>query len=214
LGVLWKRTTAKAINIVLTVGTAFCLAIGILYLWVIPSDKWPHFLLLSFYLSIVLSVMTYLVSVFDKKGALQLQTAAYLINRLPTPGLNMRSPHTVLFKFSPNYTKLKTFGCLCFPWLKPYTSNKLQPRSEPCIFLGYSLTQSALYVIILKPARYITHVMFSLWKQFFPIQLLTNPSYHQTSMTPQLILSLIHMLNHIITKIPPKMLHLLKLIHL
>jgi SSS family solute:Na+ symporter len=76
-GVLWKRTTAKAINIVLTVGTAFCLVVGILYLWVIPSDKWPHFLLLSFYLSLVLSVMTCLISVFDKQGALKLQTAAY-----------------------------------------------------------------------------------------------------------------------------------------
>ena len=62
---------------VLTVGTGFCLAVGILYLWVIPSDKWPHFLLLSFYLFLVLSAMTYLVSVFDKKGALQLQTATY-----------------------------------------------------------------------------------------------------------------------------------------
>src|SRR6201991_3642469 len=65
-GVLWKKTTAKAINYVLTVGTAFCLLVGILNLWVIPSDKWPHFLLLSFYLFVVLSVMTYLISAFDK----------------------------------------------------------------------------------------------------------------------------------------------------
>lgn len=49
----------------------------------------------------------------------------------------------LLFKNHPSYTKLKSFGCLCFPWLKPYTSNKLQPRSERCVFLGYSLTQSA-----------------------------------------------------------------------
>lgn len=76
-GVLWKRTTAKAINYVLTVGTAFCLLVGILYLWVIPSDKWPHFLLLSFYLFVVLSAMTYLVSVFDKEGTLKLQQAVY-----------------------------------------------------------------------------------------------------------------------------------------
>jgi len=76
-GVLWKRTTARAINYVLTAGTAFCLVVGILYLWVLPSDKWPHFLLLSFYLFIVLSVMTYLISVFDIKGALQLQQATY-----------------------------------------------------------------------------------------------------------------------------------------
>jgi SSS family solute:Na+ symporter len=84
-GVLWKKTTAKAINYVLTVGTAFCLLVGILNLWVIPSDKWPHFLLLSFYLFVVLSVMTYLISVADKKGALQLQQATYF-KSLAKPG--------------------------------------------------------------------------------------------------------------------------------
>ncbi len=76
-GVLWKKTTALAINIVLTAGTAFCLIVGVLYLWVIPSDAWPHFLLLSFYLFVVLSAMTYVVSVFDKQGVLKLQQATY-----------------------------------------------------------------------------------------------------------------------------------------
>lgn len=79
-GVLWKRTTARAINYVLTIGTAFCLFVGILYLWVYPSDKytvWPHFLLLSFYLFVVLSIMTYMISIFDKKGTLALQHATY-----------------------------------------------------------------------------------------------------------------------------------------
>lgn len=71
------------------------------------------------------------------------QTTAYLINHLPIPGLNMTTPHHILFKTPPNYNKLKIFGFLCFPWLKPYTNNKLEPRSEPCIFLGYSPTQSA-----------------------------------------------------------------------
>ena len=78
-GVLWKKTTSLAINCVLTIGTAFCLFIGILYLWVYPSKtytSWPHFMLLSFYLFLVLSAMTFLISVFDKKGALKLQQAA------------------------------------------------------------------------------------------------------------------------------------------
>jgi hypothetical protein len=69
-------------------------------------------------------------------------TAVYLINRMPTPILSLQSPFAKLFGRPPNYTKLRVFGCLCYPWLKPYTKHKLEPRSRPCVFLGYSPTQS------------------------------------------------------------------------
>lgn len=62
---------------------------------------------------------------------------------MPTKVLSMDSPYIRLFGATPNYTKLRVFGCLCYPWLRPYTTNKLEPRSTPCVFLGYSLTQSA-----------------------------------------------------------------------
>ncbi|PKU61722.1 Pentatricopeptide repeat-containing protein [Dendrobium catenatum] len=67
-----------------------------------------------------------------------LQTSNYLINRLPTSALNSKIPYSLLHGRSPNYEHLKCFGCLCFPWLQPYTPHKLTPRSLPCIFLGYS----------------------------------------------------------------------------
>lgn len=64
--------------------------------------------------------------------------AVYLINRLPSSTLGVKSPHEVLFNEKPDYMSLKTFGCLCFPNLKPYNKHKLQFRSTPCILLGYS----------------------------------------------------------------------------
>lgn len=70
-------------------------------------------------------------------------TAVFLINRLPTPVLSNQSLYQKLFKMPPNYLKLRTFGCLCFPWLRPYAPDKFQNRYSPCIFIGYSLTQSA-----------------------------------------------------------------------
>jgi hypothetical protein len=70
-------------------------------------------------------------------------TATYLINRMPTPILNMKTPYQALFNQPPNYNHLHSFGCLCFPWLRPYTTNKLQNRSKPCIFLGYSNSHHA-----------------------------------------------------------------------
>ncbi|WKA01920.1 hypothetical protein VitviT2T_020169 [Vitis vinifera] len=69
-------------------------------------------------------------------------TAVYLINRMPTSTLNLSSPYENIFGSPPNYSKLRIFGCLCYPWLRPYSSHKLESRSKPCIFLGYSLTQS------------------------------------------------------------------------
>jgi len=69
-GVLWKGTTSRAINGVLTLGTLFSVGVGVLYLWVFPSAKyafWPHFLLLSFYLFVLLSGATFIVSYFDRK---------------------------------------------------------------------------------------------------------------------------------------------------
>lgn len=71
--------------------------------------------------------------------------AVYLINRLPSPTISMQSPYCKLFGDKPNYEKLKVFGCLCFPWLRPYNTNKLQDRSKRCTFLGYSPTQSAYF---------------------------------------------------------------------
>ena len=38
------------------------------------------------------------------------QTAAYLINRLPTPILQFSSPYEKLFHVKPNYNKLKIFS--------------------------------------------------------------------------------------------------------
>lgn len=71
------------------------------------------------------------------------QTVVYLINRLPTPILKNQSPFQRLYRQPPNYTKLKPFGYVCYPWLRPYSKSKLQPKSTPCLFLGYSTSKFA-----------------------------------------------------------------------
>ncbi|MCH93963.1 retrovirus-related pol polyprotein from transposon tnt 1-94, partial [Trifolium medium] len=67
-------------------------------------------------------------------------TAAFLINRIPTPVLHNKSPYFVLLNKQPDYKSLKIFGCACFPFLRPYHSIKLAYRSQECVFLGYSST--------------------------------------------------------------------------
>ena len=63
---------------------------------------------------------------------------AHLINRLAKASLNFSIPNHMLFQKFPDYTFLKTFGCACFPLLRPYNNHKLDFRSTECLFLGYS----------------------------------------------------------------------------
>lgn len=73
-GVFWKKATARAANMALTFGTAFSLMIGVLYLWVIPADKydfWPHFMMLSFLIFVVIAIAMIIVSALDKSNQTQ-----------------------------------------------------------------------------------------------------------------------------------------------
>ncbi|MBN2275045.1 MAG: sodium/solute symporter [Bacteroidales bacterium] len=87
-GVLWKKTTTRAANVILTYGTVFSIGTGIFYLWIFPQEKydfWPHFLLLSFYIFIILSALAFLISWFDSRsGQKDQNTLSY--ENLPKPG--------------------------------------------------------------------------------------------------------------------------------
>ncbi|KAK0605807.1 hypothetical protein LWI29_030936 [Acer saccharum] len=94
--------------------------------------------------------------------SLAFQTAVYLINRMPTKVLLHQNPYSILFHKDPNYRKLRVFGCLCYPWLRPYTSHKLEPRSKPCVFVGYSIEHNAYLCLDRISHRIYTsrHVVF------------------------------------------------------
>ena len=70
--------------------------------------------------------------------------AVYLINQMPKRNLSFSSSFEKLFHKILDSTKLRMLGCLCYPWLRVYSSHKLDPKSS-LIFLGYSLTQSVFF---------------------------------------------------------------------
>lgn len=70
-GVFWKRTTTRAANFALTIGTIFCLCVGVLYLWVLPSEQYhfsPHFMILSFLLFAVSCICMVIISLTGHKS--------------------------------------------------------------------------------------------------------------------------------------------------
>jgi hypothetical protein len=65
-------------------------------------------------------------------------TTTYLINRLPSKVIDNQTPLERLLHQKPDYSMLRTFGCACWPNLRPYNTRKLQFCSKRCVFLGYS----------------------------------------------------------------------------
>ena len=68
--------------------------------------------------------------------------AYHLINRMPSTVLGGQIPYTVLSPGTPLFhLPPKIFGCVCYVHLLGRGSDKLDPRSIKCVFLGYSRIQ-------------------------------------------------------------------------
>lgn len=64
-------------------------------------------------------------------------TAVYLINRLPTKGLQkLHIPATLWYGRKQKFDPIKSFGCLAYVQ-KSIIKSKLVPKTEKCVFLGY-----------------------------------------------------------------------------
>lgn len=67
-------------------------------------------------------------------------TAAHIINRLPTPVLDNKTPYEILYNEPTPYEHLRVFGCLAFASNPLHTAYKFAPRSVPSVFIGYPPT--------------------------------------------------------------------------
>ncbi|WP_431210769.1 sodium:solute symporter [Puia sp. P3] len=141
LGVLWKGATAKSINGVLTVGTAFSVGIGVCYLWVWPASvfPWPHFLLLSFYIFCVILVGGVVYSLVTRRGAAPAASlkSAGAAPRLPAPTRRVRVLWGVLtgvmiilyLLFNGHAAKAQGPGWMTYPGdFEVWMGNKMQNR--------------------------------------------------------------------------------------
>ena len=61
-------------------------------------------------------------------------TAIYLINRCPSGAIQMKTPEEMWTGRPADYSRLRVFGCTAYAHIR---QDKLEPRAEKCIFLGY-----------------------------------------------------------------------------
>ncbi|KAG8479813.1 hypothetical protein CXB51_029308 [Gossypium anomalum] len=73
-------------------------------------------------------------------------TLVYLLNRLPTTAVKDKTPFEVWHDLKPTVSHLKVFSCVCYTLILAEKRSKLDKRSMPGIFVGYSSTNKGYRV--------------------------------------------------------------------
>lgn len=148
-------------------------------------------------------------------------SSIYLINRLSTPILLDKTPLVVLFNQKSHYSFLNVFGCLCYPYLRPYNCHKLEPKVKACTFLDYCYRQKGYKLLSPSSRLYISkNVIFNEYQYPFIfchlslhgvlLQKLCYLLYNLWSLKNWLLLlMLVNLTCHILLIFPISLLHLL-----
>lgn len=111
-------------------------------------------------------------------------TAAILINKLPTPILEYKSPHHVLMGNTPSYSSLRVFGCLCFA-KNVNIQHKFDARAKPGIFIGYPYGQKGYRIYDFETRQIYVSRDVVFHESVFPYHDLANSSLKDPiSITP------------------------------
>lgn len=102
------------------------------------------------------------------------KTATYLKNRMPSRKLGNISQFEILFHRKPDYSMLKAFGCLCFLSTLKHDRNKLDPRANTCVFIGYPSSQKGYRVLNLFTMQTSVSKDVRLFENHFPFHISTN----------------------------------------
>lgn len=81
-------------------------------------------------------------------------TIVFLLNMLPSITPGMDSHFSQLYGKTPDYGTFRVLGSRYFAYLGAYCSNKLEPKSIPCVFICYS-TKHKWYRCLYPPTSHV-----------------------------------------------------------
>lgn len=105
-------------------------------------------------------------------------TTTHLINRLFSNYLKNKYPYELLYNNKPDYSQLRSFGCLCYLTVPKPLRYKLELRTTPHIFVGYPFGTKGYKVMSLATKKIHASRDMVFHESIFPFSLyLEKPSF-------------------------------------
>ncbi|XP_074321463.1 uncharacterized protein LOC141657973 [Silene latifolia] len=95
-------------------------------------------------------------------------TAAYLINRTPSPLIDNKTPYECLFGVAPSYNNLRVFGCLSFAHNQNTRGDKFEKRGRKCVFVGYPHNKKGWKLYDLETETFFVSRDVTFYETHFP----------------------------------------------
>lgn len=95
------------------------------------------------------------------------KSVVYLINCMPIKVLNNVISFEVLYKRKSNCSHPSVYGCLCYHYLRRYSSHKLKPHPNPYIFISYETHHKGFWCLEPVTQKALFHLILSSMNQFF-----------------------------------------------
>ena len=99
------------------------------------------------------------------------QTAAWILNRLPRQSRGNQSPFFMLTKAFPDLSNLYCFGCLCTAVVPPALragDKHLSDRGQPSLYLGPSEISPGHVIYLISARSVVTRPHIQVWEDQFP----------------------------------------------
>lgn len=98
-----------------------------------------------------------------------IEAATYIINRIPLPILNNKSPFEVLYNKQPSLSHLRVIGCLGFVTSIQKGYN-FEPKAKKVILLGYAASQKGYKMLNIESRRLFVSRDVIFYEEEFPFQ--------------------------------------------
>ncbi|KAJ9557475.1 hypothetical protein OSB04_012089 [Centaurea solstitialis] len=94
--------------------------------------------------------------------------ATYVINRTPSELLEDKTSYELVQGKIPDYSFLRTFGCLTFASTLLKSRHKFSVRARPCVYMGYPVGMKAYRLLDLKTKQFIVSIDVVFHETIFP----------------------------------------------